>query len=330
LHSPFKLEGHELYITASIGIVSNLVGYEYAEDILRDADIAMYQAKTSGKDRYEIFDVHMRTQAFSRLEMENEMRAGLEKREFQLYYQPIISLETNRLACFEALIRWLHPKRGLLLPLEFLPIAEESGLILPIGNWVLQEACSQLKSWQNKFPNLQNVGVNVNISSKQFSHSIFIEQVLQALRTSNLNASALKLEITEGVLISNYAPANEVFTKLQGLGVELQIDDFGTGYSALGYLQHFPINAIKIDRTFVNEMAKSRKSTGLVRAIISMAREMGMETIAEGIETEKQLSELKGLLCGYGQGFLLSRPLDTASIEKVLTNMGDSAHIFSR
>jgi diguanylate cyclase (GGDEF)-like protein len=329
LHSPFKLEGHELYITASIGIVSNLVGYEYAEDILRDADIAMYQAKASGKDRYEIFDIHMRTQAYSRLEMENEMRLGLERNEFQLYYQPIVSLDSNRLAGFEALIRWLHPKRGLLLPMEFLPIAEESGLILPIGNWVLHKACGQLKSWQEKFPNLQNVCVNVNISSKQFSHSIFIQQVILALQTSGLKAGSLKLEITEGVLISNYALANEVFIKLQALGVELQIDDFGTGYSALGYLQHFPINAIKIDRTFVNEMSRDRKSTELVRAIISMAREMGMETIAEGIETEKQLSELKGLACGYGQGFLLSRPLDIASTEEVIANLGTGVKAFN-
>jgi diguanylate cyclase (GGDEF)-like protein len=328
LHSPFKLERHEVYVTASIGIILNLVGYEFAEDILRDADIAMYQAKASGKDRYEIFDVHMRTRAFSRLELENEIRTGLEKGEFQLYYQPIISLESNRLAGFEAMIRWLHPKRGLLLPVEFLPVAEESGLILPMGDWVLNEACSQMKRWQEKYPNLQNISVNVNISSKQFSQPDFVGQVTRALQASGLKADALKLEIPEGVLISNYAVANEVFTKLQKLGVELQVGNFGTGYSALGYLQHFPINAIKIDRSFVNEMAKGRKSTELVRAIISMAREMGMETIAEGIETEKQLSELKGLLCGYGQGLLLARPLDTNSTEKVLANLENGTQTF--
>ncbi len=323
LHAPFRLDEREIYVTASVGVVVNLVGYENGEDILRDADIAMYQAKASGKDRYEIFGPEMRTRAFSRLELENEIRMGLEKREFQLYYQPIVFLESGRLTGFEALIRWLHPKRGLLLPAEFLPVAEELGLILPLGNWVLNEACAQLKRWHEKYPNLQEVSVNINISSKQFSQPNLIDEVVRALHTSRLPSKALKLEITEGVLISNYAMANEIFTKLQELGVQLQIDDFGTGYSALGYLMHFPINAIKIDRTFVNEMVKSHKSTELVRAIISMARELGMDTIAEGIETEKQLSDLKGLACGYGQGFLLSEPRDADSTEKVLVDLGE-------
>jgi diguanylate cyclase (GGDEF)-like protein len=323
LHSPFNVESREVFITASIGIVTDLVEYERAEDILRDADIAMYQAKAQGKDRYEIFDVRMRTRAFSRLELENEIRTGLENREFQLYYEPIIFLESNRLTGFEALIRWLHPKRGLLLPVEFLSIAEESGLILPMGDWVLQEACLQLKRWHEKYPSLQKLSVNVNISSRQFSHSNFIGKVTEALRASGLKADALKLEITEGVLISNHARANETIAKLQNLGIQFQIDDFGTGYSALGYLQHFPINAIKIDRTFVNEMAKGRKGIELVRAIISMAREMGMETIAEGIENEKQLGELKDLSCGYGQGFLLSKPQDKGTTEKILAKLED-------
>ena len=323
LHSSFTVENREVFITASIGIITNLVEYGRAEDILRDADIAMYQAKALGKDRYEIFDVKMRTLAFSRLELENEIRTGLQNREFQLYYQPIIFLESNRLTGFEALIRWLHPKRGLLLPVEFLSIAEESGLILPMGDWVLQEACLQFKRWHEKYPSLQNISVNVNISSRQFSHPNFIGKVTEALRTSGLKADTLKLEITEGVLISNYATANETFVKLQNLGIQFQIDDFGTGYSALGYLQHFPINAIKIDRSFVNEMAKGRKGTELVRAIISMAREMGMETIAEGIENEKQLGELKELSCGYGQGFLLSKPKDKMTTEKILAKLED-------
>jgi diguanylate cyclase (GGDEF)-like protein len=330
LHSPFKLEGREVFVSASIGIVIDLAGYQNAEDILRDADIAMYQAKAMGRDRFEIFNIKMRTQAFSRLEMENELRKGLENREFQLYYQPILFLESNRLAGFEALIRWLHPKRGLLLPADFLSTAEESGLILPIGNWVLNEACAQLKAWQDKYPNRQDVSVNVNISSLQFSQPIFVEQVVQAIHTSGLKAKCLKLEITEGVLIGNYAMANEVFKNLQNLGIELQIDDFGTGYSALGYLQHFPINAIKIDRTFVNDMAKGHKSTELVRAIVSMARELGMETIAEGIETEKQLSELKGLFCGYGQGFLLSEPMDAMSTEKVFADLENPVQLFNK
>jgi len=315
---PFKLDGHELYITASIGIVLSIVGYNHPEEVLRDADIAMYRAKALGKARFEIFDIKMRFQAFSRLEMEQELRAALENREFQLYYQPIMSMKSNQVISLEALIRWNHPKRGLLLPGEFLSIAEESGLILPIGKWVLNEACAQLKRWHEKYPCLRNVSVNVNISNRQFSKPNFTQEVVEALQTNGLNAESLKLEITESVLISNYAAANEVFTQLRDSGVQLQIDDFGSGYSALGYLQHFPISAIKIDKSFIDEMGKGRRGTELIRAIVSMTRELGMETIAEGIETDEQLNELKGLLCNFGQGFLLSKPLDEEGAEKVL------------
>jgi diguanylate cyclase (GGDEF)-like protein len=317
---PFDLKGREIFLSASIGVVLGSAGYERAEEMLRDADIAMYAAKKAGRDRYEIFDVGMRDQAVSRLQLENEMRAGLERREFQVFYQPIVRLETNRLAGFEALVRWQHPGRGLLPPSEFLPVAEESGLIVPIGDWVINEACRQFKTWQEKNPILEDAGVSVNISSKQFSHPNFADKVVQALQQSGLRASALRLEITETVLINNFGLAKEVFTKLRNLGIESQIDDFGTGYSALGYLQQFPIDALKIDRSFVSEIPHGHKGTELVRAIISMARELGMATIAEGIETTSQLSELKDLSCGYGQGYLLSKPLDVNAVEAVLAD----------
>ena len=318
LNVPFKLDGHELYITASTGIVASIAGYIHPEEVLRDADIAMYQAKSSGKARFEIFDIKMRSSAFSRLEMEQDLRSALENGELQLYYQPIVSMKSNQLVSFEALIRWAHPTRGLLLPGDFLPIAEESGLILPIEKWVLHEACAQLKHWHEKYPSLQNVSVNVNISNRQFAQSNFIDGVVKALHTHGLKPESLKLEITENVLISNYAAANEVFTKLQNLGVQLEIDDFGSGYSALGYLQHFPISAIKIDKSFVDEIGKSRRGIELIRAIVSMARELGMEAIAEGIETGEQLDQLKELACHFGQGFLLSRPLSKEAAEKTL------------
>ena len=318
LNVPIQLDGHELYVTASIGIVMSVAGYTHPEEILRDADIAMYKAKSSGKARFEIFDVKMRSHAFSRLEMEQDLRSALENREFQLYYQPIMSMESNQLVSFEALIRWIHPTRGLLLPGEFLPTAEESGLILPIEKWVLHEACVQLKQWHEIYPSLQNVSINVNISNRHFAQSNFIDGVVKALNTSELKAESLKLEITENVLISNYAAANEVFTKLRSLGVQLEIDDFGSGYSALGYLQHFPISAIKIDKSFVDEIGKSRRGIELIRAIVSMARELGMEAIAEGIETDEQLDQLKALSCPLGQGFLLSKPLDKQAAERVL------------
>jgi diguanylate cyclase (GGDEF)-like protein len=318
LRLPFKLNGHELYITASIGIVMSLEGYTHPEEVLRDADIAMYRAKAAGKARFETFDIKMRSHAFSRLQLEQEMRMALENGEFQLYYQPILSMKSNQLISFEALIRWAHPKRGLLLPGDFLSVAEESGLILPIDRWVLEEACSQLKKWHESYPSLQGVSVNVNVSNRQFSQPDFIERIINTLQTHGLEPEALKLEITENVLISNFAAANEVFTKLRDLGVQLEIDDFGSGYSALGYLQHFPISAIKIDKSFVDEIGKSRRGIELIRAIVSMARELGMEAIAEGIETGEQLNQLKSISCDLGQGFLLSMPLDKELAEKML------------
>jgi EAL domain-containing protein (putative c-di-GMP-specific phosphodiesterase class I) len=286
--------------------------------VLRDADIAMYRAKSTGKARFEVFDITMRSHAFSRLVMEQEMRSALENGEFELYYQPIVSVKSNQLVSFEALIRWTHPTRGLLLPGEFLPIAEESGLILPIEKWVLNEACAQLRQWHQKYPSLQHVSVNVNVSHRQFAQSNFVDGVMKALSVNDLKPEALKLEITENVLISNYAAANEVFTKLRNFGVQLEIDDFGSGYSALGYLQHFPISAIKIDKSFVDEIGKSRRGVELIRAILSMARELGMEAIAEGIETSEQLDCLKELSCSLGQGFLLSRPLNQKTAEKLM------------
>ncbi|HET9910591.1 MAG TPA: EAL domain-containing protein [Anaerolineales bacterium] len=315
---PLKLDGHELYVTASMGLMMNIMGYDLPEDILRDADIAMYHAKASGKAHFEIFDVKMRSQAFSRLETEQQLRAALENQEFQLYYQPIISLKTNALVSFEALIRWHHPKRGVLLPNEFLPIAEASGLILSIENWVLNEACAQLTEWHEKYPYFQHVSVNVNVSGRQFAQPHFVAELVEALQRNKLKPEFLKLEITEGVLISNYSAANDVFTRLRDLGVQLQIDDFGSGYSSLGYLQHFPISAVKIDKSFIDGMGKGRKGTELIRAIVSMTRELEMEATAEGIETSEQLDELKSLLCNFGQGFLLSKPLDKASAEKNL------------
>ncbi len=316
---PFKLDGHELYITASIGVVMDMEGYDLPEEVLRDADIAMYQAKASGKAHFEVFDIKMRAQAFSRLEMEQELRTALERQQFRLYYQPILSLKSNQLVSFEALIRWHHPKRGLLSPGEFLSIAEASGIIMSIDNWVMNEACAQLKEWHEKYPSFQNVSINVNVSSRQFSQPNFVTEVREALQWTHLKPEALKLEITENVLIGNYAAANKVFAQLRDMGVQLQIDDFGSGYSSLGYLQHFPISGVKIDKSFIDGMGKGRKGTELIRAIVSMTRELEMEATAEGIETDEQLNELKSLLCSFGQGFLLSKPLDRESAEKMLT-----------
>ncbi len=318
LRKAFTISGHTIYITTSIGIVPSVQGYDRPEDLLRDADLAMYHAKAQGKARSEIFSASLRTQAISRLELENDLRHALEHNEFLLYYQPIVDLFSNQIVGFEALLRWRHPQRGLLPPVEFLSIAEESGLILPIGSWVLREACSQIKKWQEEFSQLKNLTINVNIAGKQFAQPDFVEQIQGILEETGVRPESLKLEIIESVLIDNYSAANGKFNKLNEIGVQLEIDDFGTGYSSLGYLQHFPIHTIKIDRSFIKEMGDGNKSTELVRAMVSMAHDLGMDTTAEGVETEEQLNELKNLTCRFGQGYLLSRPVDSSSAERIL------------
>jgi diguanylate cyclase (GGDEF)-like protein len=321
---PFRLKDREVRTTASIGIVTDLVKYEYPDDLLRDVDLAMYQAKALGRARCIKFKVEMRDQAFSRLSLEEELRHGLKNKEFQLFYQPITSLESDRIVALEALVRWRHPAKGLLLPAEFLEVAEESHLILPLGDWVLNEACQQMKAWQDRYPHLAEVAIHVNLSNREFAQADLPEKVFRALTASGLTGSCLRLEITERVLAENYPTATSAIAALNETGVKVEIDEFGTGYSALAYLQQFPIKAIKIDKSFIWGMRKHRKGLGLVRAIVLMARELGMETIAEGIETGEQLNELKGLLCGFGQGFLLSQPLDAASAGEELGKMESS------
>jgi diguanylate cyclase (GGDEF)-like protein len=319
---PFGLNAHSVHVTVSIGIATDVIQYDHPEDMLRDADLALYQAKSLGKARSEVFALDMRDQAFSRLELEEELRRGVERGEFRLYYQPIRSLESDRIAGAEALVRWMHPARGLLLPADFLPVAEESGLIIPLGNWILNEACHQLKTWQQLHPHLKDMTISVNMSNREFSQPDLAAKVAGALKASGLKGSDLRLEITEQVMVGTRPTAKHVIAELQALGVQLQIDDFGVGYSALSYLQQFPIDAIKIDRSFVSQMRRDARSLGLVRAMVSMARELGMDAIAEGIETGEQLQALKALACGFGQGFLISEPIDAASLEEVLANPG--------
>ncbi len=318
LKLPFNLDNRKVFITASIGVVLSVTEYDRPEEVLRDADLAMYRAKACGKARFEVFDANLRTLAISRLEIENELRHALERQEFELNYQPILGLESNDLIGFEALIRWNHPSRGQLLPAEFISIAEETGLILPIGEWVLREACSQTVRWQGAFVNQTCLAINVNISSKQLAEASFIDRLLLILQETGLDPVHLRLEITESVLIDNQVEANEIFEKLSVLGIQLEVDDFGTGYSALNYIQHFPIHTIKIDKSFVEEIGLADKNIGIVQTIVLMAHEMGMDAIAEGVETNAQLQSLKRMGCNYGQGFLISRPLDGETVTKWL------------
>jgi diguanylate cyclase (GGDEF)-like protein len=321
------LDGTAIFFTTSIGIVLDVTEYENASDVLRDADIAMYRAKALGKDRYEIFHEGLHPQTYSKTEIADGLQYALENQEFELQYQPIIALNTYDLIGFESFIRWNHPLFGSLLPNDFILIAEESGLILPIGQWVLQESCRQTRLWQEKHISHKDLTIQVNISGKQFAQENFAKLIEKALDDSGLSARMLKLEITEGVLIENFLTNRDKFQLLSELGVQIEIDNFGTGFSSLAYIQNFPIQIIKIDRSFVKDVAKKTKVAELVRAIISMAHDLGLETVAEGIETMEQLNMLKKLNCDFGQGFLISDPLSISMAGALLEG---SARLFPK
>jgi diguanylate cyclase (GGDEF)-like protein len=323
LSRPFEYKSQEVHATCSIGILKTINDFASSEEILRDVDIAMYWAKSSGKACYEIFTPDLRNAAITRMQIENELRNAILKKEFFFHYQPIYAIETRLIIGFEALLRWQNPFRGVVMPSEFIQIAEETGLIVPIGDWGLVEACMQLRKWQARYPTLDELSINVNISVKQLTQADFVDKVKKALVASGINPRHLNLEITENVMVANQKLIIDLFGELRKLGVKLQIDDFGTGYSSLSYLQHFPVDTLKIDRSFVKEMNQSRKSHELVKTIIQMAHELGMDTIAEGVETEDQLQELKKLTCTFLQGFLLSKPLIREAIESLLDQQAE-------
>jgi diguanylate cyclase (GGDEF)-like protein len=316
---PFNVLGREIFATVSIGIVlSNLTDYSHPPELIRDADIAMYQAKARGKACYVIFDSTMHAEATTALWLETDLRRALGNSEFIVHYQPIISMEHHTLVGLEALVRWQHPSRGLLQPLDFILLAEDTGLIIPIGKWVLQEACRQLRQWQDQFPEYRNLTVSVNISGKVFAQSDFYDAVVTILRDAGLEARSLRLEVVERMLIDNPEPAAALLKKLQDLNVRIDIDDFGTGYSALNYLRHFPIHGLKIDRSFVSALTTDKTNAAIVRTIIALSRDLNLDVIAEGIETTEQMEAYRTMQGGYAQGFLISRPLDSTTMEEVL------------
>lgn len=308
LMEPFNLKGHEVYTTASIGIALSTTGYDHPDNILRDADTAMYRAKDNGKARYELFDTVMHTRAVALLKLENDLRRAIERQEFKVYYQPIVSLETDQIAGFEALVRWDHPERGLVPPDEFIPLSEETGLITEIGQWVLHEACRQTRQWQASMQ--RPLMLSVNLSGKQFIHANLIEQIKQTLRETDFDPRCLRLEITESVVMENAEAAASMLLQLRDLGVHLSIDDFGTGYSSLSYLHRFPVTTLKIDRSFIGRMGEGDENSEIVRTIVTLANNLGMEVVAEGVETAEQLALLRKLKCEYGQGYFFSRPVD--------------------
>jgi len=323
LDSPFNLSGHEVFTTTSIGIAMSSTGYDHPEAILRDADTAMYRAKAQGKACYEVFDKGMHARAVYLLQMETDLRRALEREEFRVYYQPIVSLENGQLAGFEALIRWEHPDRGFINPGDFISLAEDTGLIAPIGMWVLKHACQQLAKWQWQSHAHRSLFMSVNLSSKQLVQSALVNEIRDILQETHVDPRTLKLEITESAVMENAETAVQLLRRLKALGVQLSIDDFGTGYSSLGYLHRFPVDTLKIDRSFVGRIGEASENIEIVRTIISLAENMGMDVVAEGVETLPQFSQLRALNCQYGQGYLFSRPADATSIDAWISRKPD-------
>lgn len=327
LNRPFILDGQEVFTSVSIGIALSSTGYNEPEEILRDADIVMYRAKAQGRLRYEVFDVAMHNRVVAELKLENDLRRAVKALEdgepndtpqFELYYQPIVDLKTSWTAGFEALVRWKHPDLGFISPVEFIPIAEETGLIVSLGHWVLREACRQLAAWQKQFPNRPPLIISVNLSGRQFSHSQLIGQIDQILQETGLEGNRLKLEITESVLMDNADLARSMLWQLRSRNIHLCMDDFGTGYSSLSYLHSFPVDTLKIDRSFVSMMGVETNNSEIVQTIVTLARNLEMEVIAEGIETLAQLKKLQDLGCLLGQGYLFSQPVDSQTAFQLL------------
>ncbi len=318
LAAPFKIDSFEVFTSASIGIIMSDASHDTPESFLRDADTAMYRAKEAGKARYEIFNRAMHVRNMNLLQIENDLRKSIERRDFRVFYQPIVNLETGENNEFEALIRWEHPELGFVSPTEFIPVAEETGLIIPIGEWVLEESVRQISEWQNLFPK-RELSVSVNLSAKQLMHPNLIKQVGEIMKSSALPPECLKLEVTESTVMGNAETALEVLSELCALGVRLSTDDFGTGYSSLSYLHRFPFERLKIDRSFIGKLDSDAKSEEIVRTIVTLAENLHLEVVAEGIETEEQLRQLQSLGCQFGQGFLFSKPVAVAQAEKLLS-----------
>ena len=310
LRPPFSIEGKEVNIGASIGIATTDKGSRNPEELLRDADVAMYMAKSQGKDRIAVFESEMHEVLVRRIELEADMRRAIDAEEFALHYQPIVDLQTGRLIGVEALARWDHPLRGPIPPMEFIRIAEETNLIFPLGQWILEEACRQVRSWQVRYNCESMLSVSVNISSRQFQESTLANIVAGAIAKSGLDPGSLILEITENTMLQSTSAAVEKLHDLRDLGVRLAIDDFGTGYSSLSYLQRFPIDILKIDRSFIEKIDQSPEGAAVAQAIITLSDTLRLKTIAEGIETPEQIAALQRLGCKLGQGFHFAKPLD--------------------
>jgi diguanylate cyclase (GGDEF)-like protein/PAS domain S-box-containing protein len=320
LPEPFTINGHEIFTTASIGIALSSEEHDDPEQILRNADIAMFQAKTRGSANHEVFDPSMHANIIERVRLEADLRKAFERKEFVLHYQPIIDLAKNRITGFEALIRWNHPVQGIIPPMEFIPIAEETGQIFEIGEWIMNEACSQIKMWQQEYPMDPPLKISMNVSAKQFSQPNLSEMIAKVLDRTDLSADSLTLEITESMIMENAETAATLLGKLRNLGVHIHVDDFGTGYSSLSYIHRFPVNALKIDRSFVHDMFSNRESLEIIKAILALASNLNIDVVAEGLEMTEQLTQIRGMKCQYGQGFLFSKPMAPPAVDNWIKN----------
>jgi diguanylate cyclase (GGDEF)-like protein len=320
LQRPFHLQEHEVFISTSIGIALSTTPDDEPESFLRNADIALYRAKANGKAGYEVFDAAMHTEALERLQLETDLRRAIERHELEVHYQPIVDLQTQEITGFEALARWHHPTLGMVAPLKFIPLAEETGLIMKLGWWVLQEACQQMAIWQGQYPVCQSMSMNVNLSSKQFLQADLLDQVFGAIAHTTLPATSLKLEITESVLMNHGETTRAKLKRLKDKGIRLSVDDFGTGYSSLSYLHRFPIDTLKIDRSFVSRLGTQSepKNLAIVEAINALAHKLGMDVVAEGVETVEQLELLRAIGCEFAQGYLFARPAPPSEIQQLI------------
>lgn len=319
ISAPFTLNGRQVFTSFSIGIAMGSAEYEVAEDILRDADIAMYHAKEKEKD-YVVFDQNMHTRAVTLLQLETDLRTAIERDQLCMFYQPIINLNSMKLYGFESLIRWNHPTRGLVPPNEFIPVSEETGLIVPMTLWILRTSCRQMVEWQRKNPANKNLIVSVNLSGKHFAHKDLVEQIRAILIETEMNPLHLKLELTESAVMENAENVISMMKQIRELGIQLSIDDFGTGYSSLSYLHRFPINTLKVDRSFVSAMEDGTENGEIVRTVVALAKTLRLDVVAEGIETIHQLHQLRILGCEYGQGYLFSRPVPVEEAERLIND----------
>ncbi|MBT3884248.1 MAG: EAL domain-containing protein [Rhodospirillaceae bacterium] len=318
LGGPFRLADKDIVSNASIGIAFSSLGYSHPEEMIRDADIAMYQAKSQGRARHIVFDKGMHVLAVTQLEIETDLRQAIENDEFLLYYQPVMNAENEKISGFEALIRWQHPRRGFVPPGDFIAIAEETKLIIPIGRWVIREAAKQARIWQRAFPK-QELNVSVNIAPQQFTDPNLIDDIRDALAETKLPGQRLKVEITESAIMENPHEVTQRLNQIREMGVQLHVDDFGTGYSSLSHLHRFPIDALKVDRSFVISMGESDENMEIVRTIIALAHNLKLKTVAEGVETRGALEQLKKLGCDFAQGYFFSRPLEVSDATKFIS-----------